>query len=75
MLATPANMKRLEDSGDHSAVALDLETGETYSATSGDYFWQAPYEPLTSEHDGATPLVLAHHIEYYEPIEGEDATP
>jgi hypothetical protein len=39
------------------AVALDLSTGQTFSASDGDYFTLADDEPLTGE-DGA-PMVLA----------------
>ncbi len=55
LLATVANMRRCEAAG-LRVVALDPATGETFSASSGDYFWLGD-DWLTSEVDGE-PLVL-----------------
>jgi hypothetical protein len=58
--ATPANMRQY---GGQGIVALDLETGDTFSATPGDYFWLPENEALTNE--AGDSLVLA--IQSYAP--------
>jgi hypothetical protein len=79
-LATPANMKAYElmhpgrdgvepDGTKYHvepvrAVALDTFTGETFSASAGDY-WSTPDDvPLTGE--GGEPLILVVERTYYE---------
>lgn len=56
-LATPRNMKRTKDGHrNRGVVALDTETGETFSASPGDYWTIPDDEPLRGA--GDTPLVL-----------------
>lgn len=54
--ATPRNMEIAQKAG-KDAVALNLETGETFSASTGDYWGYDIDEPLRD--DGGQPLVLA----------------
>ncbi len=61
--ATPANMRKYSGSG---VVALDRDTGETFSATPGDYFMMGDDEPLTNESGEA--LVLAISFSGHKPI-------
>lgn len=60
MDATLNNMRLCESRGLRNVVALDQLTQETFSATSGDYFWQPDDQPLTGEMD--LPLVLVSRI-------------
>lgn len=64
--ATRRNMEAFPGS-----EALDLATGETFSATSGDYFQLGPDDPLTNAN--GDPLVLAvRHTAFLDPATGDE---
>lgn len=52
------------------AVALDVRTGETFSASAGDYWQLGENEPLTNEHDEPLLLVVPTHG-YKDALTGE----
>ncbi len=62
--ATVANMKLAESQG-MSVVAVDCE-GESFSATSGDYWNYDPDEALTDEH--GCEMVLGRPVSAYAEI-------
>lgn len=76
VLATPSNMAVIEEelartSGDNPygsapIVAHSPNTGEQYSASSGDYFAGNPHEPLMDE--GGSPMILGRPYSGIEPV-------
>lgn len=65
MLATPENMKLCEANG-YNAVTYSHDTGERYSATSGDYWDCKQDSPLVDSNGNAMELV--RKVAYYEAI-------
>lgn len=61
--ATLANMNEY---GGPGTVALDPSSGETFSATAGDYFWLSDDEALTN--DDGEELILAVSFSTVEPL-------
>ena len=64
MLATPRNMSKVADRV--GVMAWSPNTGESYSATAGDYWNRPPDEPLLDSE--SEPMILAREVTTIEPI-------
>lgn len=72
MIATVRNMRAAEAAGMPGVFAHDPETGDEFSATSGDYFWLSEDEPLTGE-SGQPLLLCVRHSEIRQVVLSEAA--
>lgn len=71
-LATPRNMILARERGVKGFLAYDEATGETFSATRGDYFSHGLDEPLTSSlTDEALILAVEVPATYRDALTGE----
>lgn len=63
MIATVTNMRKVEHIA--GVFAYDPVTGDKFSATPGDYFWQPADEPLTGE-SGVELILCTRRVEIVE---------
>ena len=66
-LATPANMRRFAHL---PIVTLDPDTGDTFSATAGDY-WQLADDEVMRNESGVALILAVRRVTWHDPSEYE----